>query len=372
MQKATLGVQTNISDVVAKAVRGERLSLDECATLMEGNDLMELAAGADTVRRKRHGNVVHYRNDLNINHTNVCVASCGFCAFYRSPGEAGGYTFSVPEILEKARAATAMGVHEWHIVGGLHPDLGIEYFEEMFRGLKAVNPRGFIEALTAVEIDYIAKKEKSSVRETLERLKAAGLDMLPGGGAEVFDAEARVRMQATKIGADRWLAVHEEAHRLGIPTNATMLYGHVEDPRERAHHMGRVRALQDKTGGFLAFVPLAFNPDNTALAAEHHLHGATGVLDMKVVAASRLFFDNVAHVKLPWVTVGKRVAQISLTFGVDDIGGSAFEERILEAAGGKTWQYVTTSDLPSLICDAGFEPALTNSDYSRGEPVAAR
>lgn len=354
----------DVEGVLAKARAGERLTLRDGLALYASRDLLAVGAAADAERRRRHGRRAYYRVDLNLNHTNVCVADCGFCAFYRKEGEEGAYTMTLEDIERKARAATAQGVYEWHIVGGLHPDLPIEWFESVFRLLKRVNPEGFIQALTAVEVDYIARKEKVSVRECLSRLKAAGLDMLPGGGAEVFDDMARRRMLAAKIKEDRWLAVHAEAHALGIPTNATMLYGHVETPEERVRHMLTLRRAQERHPGFLAFVPLAYNPEHTRLARENpEARGSTGTLDLQTVAVARLVLDNFDHVKLPWVTVTKRVAQIALSFGADDVGGAAFEERILEAAGGRTWELVQTSDLPALIEAAGFETAWVDSAY---------
>lgn len=360
-----------LDTVEAKIARGERI-LDE-----EAEGLLALPAGAtaaigalaDRVRRARHGNRAYYRVDLNLNHTNVCAADCGFCAFYRKPGAAGAYTMTLDEIEAKARRAAKAGVNEFHVVGGLDPELHVPWFEELFRRLKRVAPTAEIQGLTGVEIDFLAKLDKLPIRDVLVRLRAAGLDSIPGGGAEVFHPDARKRMMATKIAGERFLHVHEEAHALGIPTNVSILFGHVETIPERVDHLRRIRDLQDRTRGFRAFVALSWNPENTELARVTGATGASALDVLRFVAVARLYLDNVEHVKLPWVTVGKPLAQTALSFGVDDIGGAAFEERILEAAGGRTWQDVTQSDLPALFRAAGFEPVAAFGSY---EPIHER
>lgn len=354
----------SVLDVVEQKVkRGERITDEEATALFSEQDVVRLGRLADAERRKRHGNKVYTRTDLNVNHTNICAADCGFCAFYAKPGSERAYLMSHDDIEAKARAALEAGVNEWHVVGGLTPECDIAYFEEMFRRLKKVAPQAHIQGMTGVEIDFLAKVEKTTIRDVLERLKAAGLDSIPGGGAEVFHPEARKRMMATKIAGDRFMQVHEEAHALGIPTNVSILYGHVETDAERVDHLRRIRDLQDKTGGFNAFVALAWNPANTEL---NRLTGAPGPSvfdDIRMLAIARLYLDNVDHIKIPWVTVGKPVASTLLHFGVDDIGGAAFEERILEAAGGKTWSFVKKEDLTGLIRNAGMEPAYTFGSY---------
>lgn len=346
-----------------KMARGERLTDEEAADLFRVKDVVKLGRLAHAERVRRHGNKVYTRTDLNLNHTNICAADCGFCAFYAKPGSDKAYLMSHDEIEEKAKAAARVGVNEWHVVGGLTPECDLAYFEEMFRRLKKVSPRAHIQGMTGVEVDFLAKVEKLSIAETLRRLRDAGLDSIPGGGAEVFHPEARRRMMATKIAGDRFLQVHEEAHRLRIPTNVSILYGHVETVEERVDHLRRIRDLQDRTGGFNAFVALAWNPANT------ELHRATGAMgpsafdDLRMVSVARLYLDNVDHVKLPWVTVGKPMAQVALGFGVDDIGGAAFEERILQAAGGRTWAFVKKEDLTPLIRSAGFEPVYAFGSY---------
>jgi aminodeoxyfutalosine synthase len=355
--------QDILDRVEAKLGRGERLSDDDAVELFRVRDVARLGRLAHRERVKRHGRKVYTRTDLNVNHTNICAADCGFCAFFAKTGTPKAYLMTVDEIEQKARAAYAAGVNEWHVVGGLTPECDLAYFEAMFRRLKAVAPGTHIQGMTGVEVDFLAKREKLPIRETLVRLRDAGLDSIPGGGAEVFHPEARKRMMATKIAGDRFLQVHEEAHALGIPTNVSILYGHVETVEERVDHLRRVRELQDRTHGFNAFLGLAWNPENTELHAKTGATGPSAFDTLRMVAVARLFLENVEHVKLPWVTVGKPLAQVALSWGVDDIGGAAFEERILQAAGGKTWSFVKKEDLTRLIETAGYEPAYAFGSY---------
>jgi aminodeoxyfutalosine synthase len=344
-----------------------RLSDEEALRLLQAAPVAEVGRRADAMRRRLHGDRAYYRLDLNLNHTNVCAADCGFCAFYRKAGQEGAYTMTLDEIEAKAKRAAAAGVTEFHVVGGLDPELRIGYFEEMFRRLKRIAPHAEIQGLTGVEIDFLAKLERLPIRDVLVRLRSAGLDSIPGGGAEVFDPEARKRMLATKIGGDRFLTVHREAHALGIPTNVSILFGHVETPAERVRHLRTIRDLQDETGGLEAFVLLAWNPENTELARQTGATGPSALDVLRFAAVSRLYLDNVPHIKLPWVTVGKPLAQIALSFGVDDIGGASFEERILDAAGGHTWQTKLHSDLPEIIQAAGFEPVHAFGSYETAD-----
>jgi aminodeoxyfutalosine synthase len=376
-----------------KMARGERLTDEDAVALFGVRNVVRLGRLAHRERVKRHGNKVYTRTDLNLNHTNICAADCGFCAFYAKAGSDKAYLMSHDEIEEKARAAARAGVNEWHVVGGLTPECDLAYFEEMFARLKRVSPHAHIQGMTGVEVDFLAKVEKLSIAETLRRLRAAGLDSIPGGGAEVFHPDARKRMMATKIAGQRFLEVHEEAHKQGIPTNVSILYGHVETVDERVDHLRKVRDLQDRTrgaprdsgrvgvepagstsrgraldgagagSGFNAFVALAWNPANTELHQQTGALGPSAYDDLRMVSVARLYLDNVDHVKLPWVTVGKPMAQVALSFGVDDIGGAAFEERILQAAGGRTWAFVKKEDLTPLIVGAGYEPVYTFGSY---------
>ena len=352
-----------------KLARGARISDEEALALFSVRSTARLGKLAHRVRVARHANKVYTRQDLNVNHTNICAADCGFCAFFAKSGSENAYLMSIPEIEEKAKAAYRAGVNEWHVVGGLTPECDLAYFEQMFRMLKRVAPGTHIQGMTGVEVDYLAKREKLTLHETLRRLRAAGLDSIPGGGAEVFHPEARKRMMATKIAGDRFLAVHEEAHKMGIPTNVSILYGHVETHEERIDHLRRIRELQDRSLAearpaiFNAFVALAWNPENTELHARTGATGPSAFDTLRFLSIARLYFDNVDHIKVPWVTVGKPLAQVALSYGVDDIGGSAFEERILQAAGGKTWAFVKKDDLPRLIREARFDPVYTFGSY---------
>jgi aminodeoxyfutalosine synthase len=358
-----------------KLAKGQRLTDEEALGLFDVRSTPRLGKLAHRERVRRHGNQVYTRQDLNVNHTNICAADCGFCAFFAKSSSENAYLMSIEEIGKKAEAAYRAGVNEWHVVGGLTPECDLTYFEQMFRVLKTVAPGTHIQGMTGVEIDFLAKREKLSLAQTLRRLRDAGLDSIPGGGAEVFHPEARKRMMATKIAGERFMDVHEEAHKMGIPTNVSILYGHVETNEERIDHLRRIRELQDKSlahaaagagSAFNAFVALAWNPENTQL---HKKTGATGpsAFDtLRFLSIARLYFDNLDHIKIPWVTVGKQLAQVTLSYGVDDVGGSAFEERILQAAGGKTWAFVKRDDLPGLIRAAGFEPVYAYGSY---EPI---
>lgn len=355
-----------------KLSRGQRITDEEALDLLAVRSPARLGKLAHKERVRRHGNKVYTRQDLNVNHTNICAADCGFCAFFAKSGSEKAYLMTIPEIQAKAEAAFRAGVNEWHVVGGLTPECDLPYFEQMFRTLKAVAPGTHIQGMTGVEVDFLAKREKLSIGETLRRLRDAGLDSIPGGGAEVFHPAARKRMMATKIAGDRFLEVHETAHVMGIPTNVSILYGHVETNEERIDHLRCIREVQDASLGrgsgtaFNAFVALAWNPENTELHAKTGAMGPSTFDTLRFLAVSRLYFDNLDHIKVPWVTVGKQLAQVSLSFGVDDIGGSAFEERILQAAGGKTWAFVKKDDLPNLIRAAGFDPVYAYGSY---EPI---
>lgn len=356
-----------------KLARGQRLTDEEALALFGVRSTARLGKLAHRERTRRHADRVYTRQDLNVNHTNICAADCGFCAFFAKSGSEKAYLMTIDEIGKKAEAAYRAGVNEWHVVGGLTPECDLPYFEQMFHELKRVAPGTHIQGMTGVEVDFLAKREKLSIAETLRRLRDAGLDSIPGGGAEVFHPEARKRMMATKIAGDRFLDVHAESHKMGIPTNVSILYGHVETHEERIDHLRRIRELQDASlaaqqtdpsrTAFNAFVALAWNPENTELHARTGATGPSALDSLRFLSISRLYFDNLDHIKVPWVTLGKQLAQVSLSYGVDDIGGSAFEERILQAAGGKTWAFVKRDDLPDLIRAAGFQPTYAYGSY---------
>ena len=356
--------QLVMNTISQKVYRGERLTTEDGLRLLETNDILFLGQLADSVRRKKHGDSVYYSMNLNINPTNVCVLTCEFCAFARRPGEEGGWTYSVEEIVNKVRQAAPCGLNEVHIVGGLHPKLKLDYFEELIRQIKEINPSIHVKAFTAVEIDYFAKINHLSVEDVLVRFKSAGLDTMPGGGAEVFSERVRQLLCPTKISGQEWLEIMGIAHRLGIRTNATMLYGHIETGRAIIEHLSALREQQDQTEGFNAFVPLAFHPDHTNMA---HLPPTTGYEDVRILAVSRLMVDNFDHIKGLWTYLGDKMAQVLLHFGVDDLGGTLLEERIVHMAGANVPDGLGEKALVELIRSIGRNPIRTDSSYETKE-----
>ncbi|MSR78505.1 MAG: aminofutalosine synthase MqnE [Candidatus Omnitrophica bacterium] len=344
-----------------KVEAGERLSFEDGVRLYKSNDLSKLGQLAQLVRRRTNSNRVFYSVNLHLNHTNVCTLRCLFCAFARRPGEEGGYTFSTDEIQEKVRTAIEKWkINEVHIVGGHNPELGMDYYLEALRKIREVSPSIYIKALTAPEIDDLAQRSGLSYREILEQLKAAGLDGMPGGGAEIFAPVTRRKICADKIDAETWLEVHRIAHSLGLRTNATMLYGHIESDEDRVDHVLRLRALQDETHGFYSFIPLSYNAENTPMGK---IGEAGGFLDLKVYAISRLLADNIPHIKAHWITTGLKLGQVALSFGIDDLGGTNLNEKIVHDAGSETPVDLKSEELEHLIRSAGYEPTLVDSSY---------
>ncbi|GAB4247897.1 MAG: aminofutalosine synthase MqnE [Thermoleophilia bacterium] len=346
--------------IEAKVEAGERLSAADGLALLATTDLLRLGRLADRVRRRRVGDDVYFINNRHINHTNVCKNRCAFCAFSRDAGEEGAYTLTLDEILGKARDSLAEGITELHIVGGEHPDLPYAAIREMIAALHSLAPHVHLTAFTASEIVHFAQISGLSEEEVLRDLKSVGLGSLPGGGAEVFARRVRDLVCARKISGEKWLEIHKLAHRCGLPTNATMLYGHVETPAERIDHLLRLREAQDETGGFQAFIPLAFHPRNTKLAT---LAPTTGVDDLKMLAVARLMLDNFKHIKAYWVMIGLKLAQLSLYFGVNDVDGTIVEETITRAAGSEAGQAVPRSELVRIIQDAGRTPVERDTLY---------
>ncbi|KYH32949.1 aminofutalosine synthase MqnE [Neomoorella mulderi] len=349
-----------LAAIAAKVYAGERLSREDGIRLFESQDLLGIGFLADLARRRACGDDVYFINNAHINHTNVCQNLCDLCAFGREAGSPEAYTLTLAEVEAKARAAAAAGVTEIHIVGGLNPELPYEYYLDLIRTVRRVAPRACIQAFDAVEIDFIATQAGRPVADVLQELRQAGLDSLPGGGAEIFAPEVRRRLCARKIDGQRWLMVHETAHRLGIPTNATMLYGHLETVADRVDHLLALRELQDRTGGFLAFIPLAFHPANTAFS---NLPGTTGVDDLKMLAISRLLLDNFRHIKAFWIMMGPKLAQVALHFGVNDLDGTVREERIFHDAGAATPQYQPAESFLRSIRAAGRIPVERDTLY---------
>ncbi|HKT50269.1 MAG TPA: aminofutalosine synthase MqnE, partial [Candidatus Angelobacter sp.] len=315
---------------------------------------------ANHVRERMHGNLTYFNVNRHINPTNVCVAACRLCAFGRKKDAPGAYTMALEEAFEAAASGYSEAVTEFHIVGGLHPDLPFQYYLDLISGLKERFPQVHLKALTMVEIAFLAKRAKLTIEETLRQLKNAGLDSLPGGGAEIFHERVRRVICDHKIDGDQWLDTARTAHKIGLKSNATMLYGHVENEEDRADHLVRLRELQDETHGFQTFIPLAFHPANTPL---QHLFTTTGMLDLKQIAIGRLVLDNFPHVKAYWQMLGPKIAQIALRFGADDIDGTVVEEKIYHDAGATTPQGMRRSDLERLIREAGREPVERDTMY---------
>jgi aminodeoxyfutalosine synthase len=354
--------------IADRVMAGERLTPAEGIALFRTPDLLGLGTLADAVNRAKHGDRVTFAANQHINPTNVCIlrATCVFCSYARLPKEDGAYRYTMDQVWAEAAQATGAMTREFHIVGGLDMKAGLAYYTEMFRGLKARHPQVHIKALTAVEIAHIARIEKMSVREVLVALREAGLDTMPGGGAEVFSPGVRATIADRKLAGSEWIDVHRVAHGLGIRTNCTMLYGHVETVEDRIHHLGMLRDLQDETGGFLAYIPLAYHPDNNELGAELGRQGTatTGIDDLKNLAVGRLFLDNFDHVKSHWIMVTPALSQLSLHFGVNDLEGTVVREKIYHEAGAHTAQAMSLDELLRIIRGAGKIPAERDSFYN--------
>jgi len=354
--------QTGLGDIVDKLDAGERLSFDDGVRLFECSDLLALGWLANREREKRHAGRTYYNFNIRLEATNVCVASCLFCSFARlRPGDAGSYTMSLEQAWDKLRERAHQPLTEIHVVNGLHPDLPFDYYLEMLRGFKRIRPGIHLKCFTAVEIAFFADLYKMSDEEVLRQLQAAGLDSLPGGGAEIFAERVRRKICHDKCGADRYLAIHKLAHGLGMRTNVTMLYGHIETKEERVDHMMRARDLQDESGGLQAFIPLAFHPDNNQM---RKLPAPSATDTLRVHAVSRLMLDNIPHVKAFWIATGVEVAQVSLWFGVDDLDGTVQEEKIYHMAGARTPEAMTTSAIRRLIRASGRDPVERDTLYN--------
>ncbi len=356
-----LSRRAGLSHVWDKVAAGARLSGADARDLLVSSDLIAVGALADHVRRRTVGDDVYFIANRHINHTNVCRNRCLFCAFSHDDGDADAFTLTVDQVLDKARETLTGGITEIHIVGGEHPDLPFGYYLDMMRGLKELAPDVHIQAFTASEVAHLAKVSGLGVRETLTQLKDAGLGSLPGGGAEVFSGRVRDLICERKISGAEWLDVMRAAHGVGLKSNATMLYGHVERPEELADHMTALRDLQDETGGFNAFIPLSFQPANTGLS---ELPGPTGFDDLKMLAVGRLVLDNFRHIKAFWINVGLKLAQVSLSFGVNDLDGTVVEEKISHAAGVDTGQELTRAELVRVIRGAGRVPVERDTLYN--------
>ena len=363
--------------IAEKLAVGERLDDADGLTLYTTHDLIGVGALADAVNRARHGDVVTFAANQHINPTNVCILrkTCTFCGYARLPKEDGAYRYTLEQVLAEAEPARNGLTKEFHIVGGLDMKTGLEYYTTMFRALKREFPHVHIKALTAVEIAHIARIEKMTWEAVLVALRDAGLDTMPGGGAETFSAAVREHIADKKLGGAEYIEVHRTAHKLGIRTNCTMLYGHVETFADRVAHMRMLRDLQDETGGFLAYIPLAYHPDDNELGIELGRRGtsSTGYDDLRMLAAGRLYLDNIAHIKTHWIMVTPFLSQTSLAFGVNDMEGTVVREKIYHAVGAHTPQAMTLDEILKLIRGAKKVPAERDSFYNilRTFPAAA-
>jgi aminodeoxyfutalosine synthase len=363
-----------LADIDEKLERGERLTFDEGVRLFETPDLLAVGWLANREREKRHGKRTYFNYNLRLEPTNVCEASCLFCSFARlQPGMPEAYTMSLEEAWDKLRKRANQPLTELHIVNGLNPELPFSYYTDLLRGFKRIRPGIHLKCFTAVEIAYFADLYRMTDAQVLRELMDAGLDSLPGGGAEIFAERVRKKICHDKADADRYLSIHRLAHQLGMPTNVTMLYGHIETMGERVDHMMRARALQDETGGFQAFIPLAFHPDNNQM---RKLPAPSGTDTLRVHAVARLMCDNIPHIKAFWIATGVELAQASLWFGVDDLDGTVQEEKIYHMAGSATPEGMTTAQLSRLVRAAGREPLERDTLYNivnvpAAEPLSA-
>ncbi|ATY84222.1 aminofutalosine synthase MqnE [Kyrpidia spormannii] len=355
-----------LAAVERKFAAGERLDFEDGLALLQSPDLLRVGAMADEVRRQKNGDDAYFIINTHLNYTNICHLSCKLCAFGIKPDQPGAYALSLEQLEAKMKEIAGRGFTELHIVGGVNASLPLSYYEEMMRLAKRILPGVHVQAFTAVEIDYMARIAKLPVETVLERLREAGLDSILGGGAEVFDPEVRRIIAGHKTSADRWFAVHRAAHQMGIRTNASILYGHIERPEHVVDHLLRLRELQDETGGFSCFFPFAFHPANTALAEEYGIQDTTsGYHDLRILATARLLLDNFDHIRAFWMMIGEKMAQVSLAFGVDDLDGTVMEEQIVHAAGAETAQMAPKEQFIRLIREAGRIPVQRDTLYNK-------
>jgi aminodeoxyfutalosine synthase len=351
---------TALVPVAHKLAAGQRLDLQDGLALMESHDIHALGHMAHAARLAKNGRLTHYVVNRHLNYSNICGTQCAFCAFWCDEGQDGAYLMDPSQPLDLAQGGDLM-VDEVHIVGSCHPNLPLEYYEQLLKRAAQTWPNATIKAFTAVEIAHMTDQSGLSAGEVLDRLTAAGLEAMTGGGAEVFSPRVRTQLCPEKISGERWLQISGIAHERGIPSNATMLYGHIETARERVEHLLALREQQDKTGGFNAFIPLSFHPQNTQLS---HLSQASGLDDLRVVSVSRLLLDNFPHIKAYWVMLGMKIAELAQHFGADDLDGTILEERITHTAGAATAKGITEKELRQMIRAAGFVPLRRDGFYN--------
>ncbi|MEN8141868.1 MAG: aminofutalosine synthase MqnE [Thermodesulfobacteriota bacterium] len=352
--------RAGLGDILEKIQAEERLSREDGIRLYESPDLLAVGYLANIVRERKNGNKAYFIYNQHLNYSNICTNLCKFCAFGKDKESDKAYEMNVAEAIDKVRERLDEPISEVHMVGGIHPDLPFSYYTDILKGIKEVKPSIHIQAFTCVEIDHLAKLANKPVKETLEELMAAGLDSIPGGGAEVFSPRIREKTCPDKLSGEGWLEVAKTAHGLGLKTNATMLYGHIETVEERIDHLDALRLAQDETGGFLAFIPLSFHPKNTEMS---DISRTSGVEDLKNIAVARCFLDNFPHIKAYWVMIGPKMAQIALSFGADDVDGTVKEEIITHMAGAETEQAMAIPELVRIIKEAGREPIQRGTLY---------
>ncbi|MCK4908550.1 MAG: aminofutalosine synthase MqnE [Planctomycetes bacterium] len=355
-----------LDEISERVTASQRLSFEDGLALFHSNDLLRIGELANLVRERKNGRKTYFVVNRHINYSNICLNRCSFCAFSRDKGQAGAYEFDLDEILRKADEASKIGATEIHIVGGLHPDLDFNFYLEMISAIKKYHPEIHLQAFTVVEIAHLAKISNHSIKEVLNQLKEAGLGSLPGGGAEVFSDRVRQKLCPDKLPPAEWLNIMRQAHQLGLRSNATMLYGHLETYEERIEHLIKLRELQDETNGFMAFIPLPFHPANTPLINSDNgknLTRTSAIDDLKTMAISRLMLDNFDHLKSFWIMLGVKLAQVSLNFGADDLDGTVVEEKITHSAGATTPESLTQDELINLIKESGWEPVERDTLY---------
>ena len=358
--------RSELRDIYDKVVAAERITEADALRLLHSKDLNSVGAIADFVRQRRNGNTASYIVNRYINYSNYCILSCQFCAFARKKRDADGFQYSVEEIVQMGREALLLGVTELHIVGGLHPSLPFSYYTDMLRALKELDPRLQLKCFTAIEVLHLAWLAKKTVRQTLEELRAAGLDSLTGGGAEIFRPEVRSAIAKGKESADEYLDVHRTWHLLGGRSTCTMLFGHVESLEDRVDHLRHLRTLQDETHGFTGFVPLAYQPENNQIPVKTP---PTGFDCLRTIAVSRIYLDNFDHITAYWVGLGLKLAQVALSYGADDLHGTILEEKIFHMAGATSPQLQTVSAMVKAIREAGRVPVQRNTFYEPIQPA---
>lgn len=355
--------------IADKVFAGERIGEADALTLFQTRDLHALAALANAVRERKNGNRATYILNRYINYSNVCILACQFCAYRAKRSDAHAFELGIETIVADVKAALGQGIMEIHMVGGLHPSLKAEWYLELLRAMKALDPALHLKCFSAIEILHLSERVfKKPVAETLEILRAAGLDSLTGGGAEIFDAGVRERLCRGKESAEEWLDVHRTWHRMGGRSTCTMLFGHIETLEQRVDHLRRLRALQDETGGFTGLVPFAFVPEKTHLA---HLRPAGGIDQLRTLAVARVYLDNLDHITGYWVSMGLPLAQVALSYGVDDLHGTIQEEKVFHMAGAATPQKQTVEALERAIREAGRDPVQRDSHYRPVCPATA-